>query len=314
MICVRMRGGRLGNQLFQYAFARMLQEENPEQEISFDWGDMVNSTGGEEYVNSLQHFNIPSANNTFAISDRMSILHKVLWKCYQSFSPKLEYHEMMGKKIYQEAWAKVLGFFGMYFYDYGYHNYPLKKRWFLKDIYLLGTFETEKYFKPIREILLREIVPIYPPKTENKELYDHILNENSVAISIRRGDFIREDETGRVHNVCGEKYFWNAINKIKTLVANPTFIFFSNDIEWVKQHYVIDDCNCYYESGHDEQWEVLRLMSSCKHFIISNSTFHWWAQYLCTNPNRITVAPKLWFRSDFPAETYQEEWELVDVD
>lgn len=314
MICVRMRGGRLGNQLFQYAFARMLKEQNPDQEIAFDWGDMVNSHGEEGYVNSLQYFNIPSANNTFAISDRMSILHKVFWKCYQLFSPKLVYHEMMEKKRYQEEWARVLSFFGMYFYDYGYHNYPLSKKWFLKDIYLLGTFETEQYFKPIREILLKEISPIYPPKSDNKELYDHILNKNSVAISIRRGDFIREDEIGRVHNVCGEKYFWNAIKKMKTLVANPTFVFFSNDIEWVKQNYRIEDCDCCYESGHDEQWEVLRLMSSCKHFIISNSTFHWWAQYLCENPNKIVIAPSRWFNSDFVPDIYQDYWELVDVD
>ncbi|TGX80323.1 hypothetical protein E5358_13275 [Palleniella muris] len=40
-------------------------------------------------------------------------------------------------------------------------------------------------------------------------------------------------------------------------------------------------------------------MRSCKHFVISNSTLHWWAQYLCENQDKIVVTPDRWY--NYPA-------------
>ena len=39
----------------------------------------------------------------------------------------------------------------------------------------------------------------------------------------------------------------------------------------------------------------LYLMTLCKHFVISNGTFYWWAAYLGETPESMVVAPELGF-------------------
>lgn len=88
---------------------------------------------------------------------------------------------------------------------------------------------------------------------------------------------------------------------IASKIPNAKFFVFSNDVEWLKKN-VDFKHTVAFENGCDPVWEKLRLMYSCKHFVISNSTFSWWAQYLSSNKEKIVVAPDRWYNSEIKSD------------
>lgn len=269
-------GGRFGNQFLIYALARALRYERGDVDsFMFDF-DAVNSysyTDGFEDI--LRYFNVVDYTT---ISGNMLLRYgsrKQIW-------------EMIKHKIFRNNDKDELLNLGIY---YNYHSFPLKKSLY-KNLFTIGICENPDCFQSIRHLLLKEFTPKYERLVKNKELYNVIESTESVCVTIRRGDYVTNFKNDFF--LCDVDYFLEGIKRISQEVKNPTFIFFSDDITWVKENIKIDS-PCYYESGDDPVWEKIRLMYSCKHFIISNSTFSWCAQYLCRNPNKVVISPDRWF-------------------
>ena len=210
----------------------------------------------------------------------------------------------------QRTLAPIASRFGVCYMAKGYYDFDLKKN-ANKDIYMVGFFECEKYFNNVREQLLEDFTPKMPKLEKNKELYEKIENTESVCITIRRGDFLASQFI-KEHFVCTEEYFYKAIELIKTKVNNPRFFVFSDDVKWCKENMKFPE-NTEFETGDDPTWEKLRLMYSCKHFIISNSTFSWWAQYLSRNNNKIVIAPSKWKNEGINDHLYNDSWLKIEV-
>lgn len=302
--------GRLGNQFFQYAFVRALQEINPNQQVVYIFDEVYKSgKAADGWENVLQYFNTVNVNEVSDISVNLSLQQKVMMKLYwKKFPHNVSIQE---KHNYQIKWLPGMEKVGLYYLDLGY--YPFAKTLPQKNIIISGNFESPKYFENIKDKLRRELTPKSPVKEQNRWLLDKILNTQSVCVSIRRGDFISDRETSTLLNVCTKVYFERAIEKMKELVPDLTLFFFSDDIAWAKENLQFG-AECYYESGTDPVWEKLRLMYSCKHFIISNSTFSWWAQYLGNDSEKKVIAPARWYNSTFEPALIQKEWIKIEVD
>lgn len=305
--------GRLGNQMFQYAMARSIYEKsNKKDNIYFNFQKGVFDRGFED---ELRYFNVLEYKKVNKYDG--CIFQKVLLNIF-TFSEKIvtlfcllaKKNMELYKYKYEKFFSSFLAKYGIYCARQGYIKFVNYKA---KDKYLLGYFESSKYFDDIREILLKEFTPKSKPQIENKELYDYIENGETVCVTIRRGDFVSNSSFKKNHYICTSDYFINAMKIMKQKVKNAKFVIFSDDIDWCRENIKFPG-EVMFESGNDPVWEKLRLMYSCKHFILSNSTFSWWAQYLSKNEQKVVIAPSRWRNTGYANDIYMDNWLIYDID
>lgn len=167
----------------------------------------------------------------------------------------------------------------------------------LKDgICLDGYFQSEKYFKGIEHIIRNNLRFKKDTFGEEGAIYkEQISNLNSVGLHIRRGDYLKSP----LHNVCTMRYYANSIAYMRDRLVSPHFFVFSDDLEWCYEN--LHNSNCSFvdiQAAKRNPIIDFQLMSLCKHNIISNSTFSWWAAWLNDNHEKVVVAPDRWFNDE----------------
>ena len=272
MIIVKLMGG-LGNQLFQYAAGRSLAHAK-QTELFIDPTFYDNQSGNIEKRNySLEAFNIKPAFATKAELnkfDKPGLFLKVSDKLRPYYKKRyyFEQHFHFDTNFFQSASSSVL----------------------------VGFWQSEKYFHQISDVIRKDFTLTGELSAKTKELQQVIANSNSVSIHIRRGDYVKNPETLRNHGVCEIDYYEAAMKLIAENVSNPDYFVFSDDIAWVKENLTVNRPVTFVNHNDgNHAYEDMYLMSQCKHNIIANSTFSWWAAWLNNNANKIVIAPKKWF-------------------
>jgi len=182
------------------------------------------------------------------------------------------------------------------------------------NMQLKGYFQSEKYFRKHKE----KIIDLFAPSTEIlsylRNKYSPILNHpKTVAIHyrsyLRGGLYHWETSMNEIYCDNGKEYFQKAISLFS---KDALFVVFSNDITWCKEN-LHDLAKNLIFIENEPYYHDFYLMSLCKHQIISNSSFSWWAAYLNRNPDKIVIAPINWFTkaSGFHSkDLFPDEWIL----
>lgn len=275
MIIARMQGG-LGNQLFIYAAARCLAIKNVVPLKLDIVSGFKNDRLGRRYC--LQRFNIKAE-----IASKYESFDFCLGREVQYFLRKASKIIPIEKRRYitQES-AKV---------DPRILDLKVRGR-----IFLEGYWQSEKYFAEIADIIREEFTFKEDQTGQNKEFAQMISSSSSVSVHVRRGDYVSQPKTRRIHHVCGPDYYRRCIGEIAGRVGNPHFFVFSDDTRWCRENLQLDyPVTFVNHNGPDKSHEDLRLMSQCRHHIIANSSFSWWGAWLNSNENKIVLAPKNWF-------------------
>jgi len=183
----------------------------------------------------------------------------------------------------------------------------------LKDatpiLYLDGYWQSEKYFEGISEIIREEFKITTKINKQNEEMLKEIQENDSIAIHLRRRDYVSVPQIKEKLGACSMNYYKKGIKLIEKKIENPRYFIFSDDIEWVKQNFTLVENPVFMDiNSYEKGYEDLRLMRNCKHFIIANSTFSWWAAWLSENEEKIIIAPKNWIQSQSDGDIVPESW------
>lgn len=195
---------------------------------------------------------------------------------------------------------------GSYFFyrelTFGYKKITLPKR---QNTMLVGYFQSEKYFENYKEEIHELFKLPEGIRNDAVEYVSSIVTNDrpKVCIHIRRGDYVGSD----LHYVTPIEYFIEAKKLIQEKLGEVNYLYFTDDKEWVRETFGMDEFNLIV--SRDTDYQEFAVMRQCDHFIITNSTFSWWAAYLGGSQGsgsvdipkgseKVVIAPKTWFVDD----------------
>ncbi len=266
MKIVQFLGG-LGNQMFQYALYKALQREFSNVKADLHGYQNYSLHNGFELENV---FNIKLKTiNPF--TRNIYIKHNRKW-VYRKLRRILNV-----KNAYQEEKS-------LFAFDPSILTDP-------KPRYYWGYWQNLQYFERIADELRSDFNFKKKLTGTNQQTLAQINQSQSIAIHVRRGDYLKDPLLG---GLCGVDYYQAAIELIQMKVASPKFFIFSDDIAWCKEHLGLTNAAFITWNTGQKSYIDMQLMSACKHNIIANSSFSWWAAWLNPNQSKIVVYPKKW--------------------
>ena len=166
-------------------------------------------------------------------------------------------------------------------------------------IYLIGFFQSEKYFFENRKKIIKKILKNKLYKLKQK------IDKDSLMVGIRMYEEVPNNDFKKFGGLENFKYYNEAIKIFKKKYKNlDLFIFsslnkrqfFEKKINYKFSNFNIDKLN------NLNEYEFLLLCSNFSKFIISNSSFYWWAAYLGNfmKPIKIIYSKKFLNKSTIP--------------
>ncbi|HLG04203.1 MAG TPA: alpha-1,2-fucosyltransferase [Bacteroidia bacterium] len=277
VVITRLMGG-LGNQMFQYAAGRSLSEKF---HVPLLLDRSFLDKRGENLTHTIRDLEIDAwqINASIATQEEITRLERVDRNPFlRRIAARVP--SLIHNRIFRAASTK--------------YNPAFEKA--RPPVLLDGFWQSEKYFKNIRPLLLREFQPVDKPEGRNVELLSQISSSNSISIHVRRGDYVTNPGASRFHGACSIDYYERAAARMKGISTNPLFFIFSDELEWVKENIQLPSNTVFvsHNKGRESYWDLF-LMRNCRHHIIANSSFSWWGAWLGEFPGKKVMAPGNWF-------------------
>lgn len=286
VVVVRLKGG-MGNQMFQYACGRAVAERR-RASLLLDLHFLLDRQQPSGFTYRDYELNKFHVSQAFASPDS---IRKAGYSLWERLRARLEGR---AARWTRRAYEELPGRFQEELLQDG------------ASIYLDGYWQSPRYFSGFEHVVKEDFRQVLPPVESGCEMEQRIDASNAVCVHVRRTDFLNSNSMP----VCDLEYFKSAVSYIRERVEQPVWFVFSDDLEWCQSQLGFLD-NAVFVGGEIVRqrmdWYHL-LMRSCRHFIIPNSTYGWWAAYLswAANDSKIVVVPKRWFGWDESGQILQQ--------
>ncbi len=166
-----------------------------------------------------------------------------------------------------------------------------------RPTYLFGFWQCERYFDDHSDVIRRELTLREPIPERYRAVVEEIDGSESVAMVVRRGDYVGIPDT---QGICTSQYYERAWTALAERVPNGRVFVFSDDIPWCRANLDVAPPGSTFvpNDAPDAPEEHLRVLSRCRHFILANSTFAWWGAWLSMHSEKVVVGPSKWMQAD----------------
>lgn len=287
MIVVKITDG-LGNQMFQYAYAKSLQFRTS-QRIYLDISD-INCLQGDKSselvkLHDRRNYQLDNFLITLPVIDPERI--------------KQMYKETNKKSKFRKYCDALYLSPNIYWNESGHSYSEIRYTWY-QNYYIKGYFFDKKYYESYQDIFRQEF-KLRKKICIPEEIEQILKNKKTVSLHIRRGDFLRINR-----NISENDYYNRALAYMHNKLGDVFLFIFSDDIEWVKNNKQFWMDHVFISDKNFSTCEELTLMSMCKHNIIANSTYSYWGAWLNCNKEKIVIAPRGWRQKIIP-----QSWVLL---
>lgn len=273
MIIVRLKGG-MGNQMFQYAFGRQIAERL-QCPLRLDLSALLDRSK-RNFVHRDYDLHIFQVQENFVMPpSRLRMIYKLRSSAVTRY---LKQQVTKGRNYIKEPHFHVVE---------SLLDQPVP------DTVYEGWWQSGQYFEDIADIIRREFSFSIPLLPAAQDMLDRIQQSESICLNVRRTDFLQVDNL----NTTDRNYFRRAADLLAAQLSDPVFFVFSDDLAWCEKElqlpYPVEFVS--HRLKGEKFGNYHRLMRACKHYIIPNSSFAWWAVWLNEYPDKQVVAPRHWF-------------------
>lgn len=288
----------LGNTMFQYALTIALRKEDNARGVSTAFYAPKSNFPDHNGYELLKVF-----NNVKPL-DGLNLLQRIYIKIAEKILPATQNQrrKLMYYKLLFAFRQRFITTESILYYP---ETYSMKNR----NAYYIGFFQSFRYFERCRNDILDAFSFSEEKLSDKSKKISLKMQEcNSVALHIRRGDYLKPHFVAGFGACCNLDYYRRAIEYIYNHVDNPHFFLFSDDPDWVKNNLKIDGAVVIDFNVNTDSWQDLYLMTQCRHNVIANSSFSWWGAWLGTQEDKIIIAPKRWWATLEHDDIIPDDW------
>lgn len=165
-----------------------------------------------------------------------------------------------------------------------------------QNLYLMGYWQSYRYFESIRTTLQSEIKPQAQLDPHYQAYLEQIQLGNAALVHVRRGDYVHLASAAKVHGFLGLDYYQRGMDTLLARNPNLRFFVFSDDLAWAQENLPHQNRITFISSleRSDAVIQELELMTHCDHFLIANSSLSWWAAWLAKAAGSPVFCPRQW--------------------